>query len=366
MESRRPVRSARRRLSIADRRRSVLHAEHRSRVDGSVAVRRPAVARRVLHSIAATRDTLDRGSSVRGGPRPILHVFWRRHRHRPARWRARSIPIARIHVHPQLSRRDAPRRVRRRDRSRRRSRADRPHAWTVRRRRRLAERERRESRARRSASWRWRTSNSSTPRSTGKYWLPAFQRTEFQASFPSFGQTRPVFRLVSTIGDIAVDDSGDPLSTIDSAYSPRVVVSWAPTDSVDAVSADWERGIGTQSGSGPLRRFRRSRAGRLARRRTAAVQSLSEQHEPNHSIQPRRGSVHRPRAVGRLSKRRAGIERRRLRRLGVVRADSARRRVRVVQPRRSRSSGCAPSARSRRRTTSALPLSDDPGIRRAL
>src|SRR5262245_23613488 len=33
----------------------------------------------------------------------------------------------------------------------------------------------------------------------GKYWLPTFQRTEFQASFPVFGETRPVFRLVSNI-----------------------------------------------------------------------------------------------------------------------------------------------------------------------
>ena len=44
----------------------------------------------------------------------------------------------------------------------------------------------------------------------GAYWLPTFQRTEFQANFPVFGQTRPVFRLVSTIGSIAVTDTGPP------------------------------------------------------------------------------------------------------------------------------------------------------------
>ena len=68
----------------------------------------------------------------------------------------------------------------------------------------------------------------------GKYWLPAFQRTEFQASFPALGQMRPIFRLVSNIGDIAVS-SGTPLSPADSAYSPRVIISWAPADSVNHV-----------------------------------------------------------------------------------------------------------------------------------
>ncbi len=41
----------------------------------------------------------------------------------------------------------------------------------------------------------------------GKYWLPAFQRTEFQASIAMFGQTRPIFRIVSTITDVSVRDS---------------------------------------------------------------------------------------------------------------------------------------------------------------
>jgi hypothetical protein len=81
----------------------------------------------------------------------------------------------------------------------------------------------------------------------GKYWLPAFQRTEFQASFPAFGPARPIFRLVSNISDISVS-SGAPAGANDSAYSPRVVVSWASTDSVDRYGG-WERDLGTQSGS---------------------------------------------------------------------------------------------------------------------
>src|SRR6476660_52971 len=80
----------------------------------------------------------------------------------------------------------------------------------------------------------------------GKYWLPAFQRTEFQASFPIFGQTRPVFRLVSNIRNASIDESSEVLG--DTTFRPRMTVSWAPSDSVSAF-ADWERGLGTQSSS---------------------------------------------------------------------------------------------------------------------
>ena len=75
----------------------------------------------------------------------------------------------------------------------------------------------------------------------GAYWLPTFQRTEFQANFPLLGQTRPVFRLVSTIGSIAVTDSAEAVASDVSV--PRVVVSWAPSDSVSAFRG-WAREIG--------------------------------------------------------------------------------------------------------------------------
>ena len=79
-----------------------------------------------------------------------------------------------------------------------------------------------------------------------KYWLPSFQRTEFQAAFPFFGQTRPVFRIVSTIHDIDVNETGPAIA--DSTSGSRVRVSWATSDSVNGYS-DWQHGIGTQSGS---------------------------------------------------------------------------------------------------------------------
>jgi len=80
----------------------------------------------------------------------------------------------------------------------------------------------------------------------GKYWLPAFQRTEFQVSFPFLGQSRPVFRIVSTIRDIVVGDSASV--TTDANEGRRVIVSWAQGDSTSRF-AEWDRELGVQSGS---------------------------------------------------------------------------------------------------------------------
>ena len=80
----------------------------------------------------------------------------------------------------------------------------------------------------------------------GAYWLPTFQRTEFQANFPLFGQARPVFRLVSTIGSIAVTDTGASIAGDSTAR--RVSVTWAPSDSVNAFG-DWRRELGALSAS---------------------------------------------------------------------------------------------------------------------
>lgn len=79
----------------------------------------------------------------------------------------------------------------------------------------------------------------------GKYWLPAFQRTEFQASIALFGQTRPVFRIVSTISDIVVRDTG---ATRDAVVGPRITIDWARSDTLDSYTA-WNLELGEQSGS---------------------------------------------------------------------------------------------------------------------
>jgi hypothetical protein len=75
----------------------------------------------------------------------------------------------------------------------------------------------------------------------GMYWLPAFQRTEFQMSLPFLGQNRPIFRLVSSISQISVDTIG--VLSSESAHAPHVRVTWAPSDSVDAFSS-WDRDLG--------------------------------------------------------------------------------------------------------------------------
>jgi hypothetical protein len=80
----------------------------------------------------------------------------------------------------------------------------------------------------------------------GRYWLPAFQRTEFQAGFALLGQTRPVFRIVSNISGIIVNDAGPVVP--DSLDVPRVAVSWAPGDSLNNYH-DWQHGLGEQSGA---------------------------------------------------------------------------------------------------------------------
>ena len=74
----------------------------------------------------------------------------------------------------------------------------------------------------------------------GKYWLPAFQRTEFQASIALLGQSRSVFRLVSRFDDYRVDAGGAFDTT---GVRPRLTVTYASQDSISSYS-EWRRGLG--------------------------------------------------------------------------------------------------------------------------
>jgi hypothetical protein len=76
----------------------------------------------------------------------------------------------------------------------------------------------------------------------GSFWLPTFQRTEFQTSLPFLGQNRPVFRLVSAISQIRVDSVSD--TRRDSSRAVHMSVTWAPRDSVDGYTS-WDRDIGS-------------------------------------------------------------------------------------------------------------------------
>jgi hypothetical protein len=91
----------------------------------------------------------------------------------------------------------------------------------------------------------------------GRYWLPAFQRSEFQATFAPLGAGRSVFRLVSrfrelnvTAGITALDssrtDSLRGAQAADSAPGYRRRLSFAPSDSVSSYR-DWAEPMGAAS-----------------------------------------------------------------------------------------------------------------------
>lgn len=78
----------------------------------------------------------------------------------------------------------------------------------------------------------------------GRWWLPAYQRTELQANIALFGDFRTLVRIVSRFRDMRVNDSTwtTPLEqNIPSRL--RHTLSFAPTDSLGRY-ADWSRPLG--------------------------------------------------------------------------------------------------------------------------
>jgi hypothetical protein len=65
----------------------------------------------------------------------------------------------------------------------------------------------------------------------GRYWLPTYQRLEFQVVIPALGESRAVLRIVSRLRDVAVNDT---------ALAPSAVVA-AGGDTLPARSARWWR-----------------------------------------------------------------------------------------------------------------------------
>ena len=100
----------------------------------------------------------------------------------------------------------------------------------------------------------------------GEFWLPAFQRAEFQAGFSPLGPVRSIFRLVSRFADVRVDTAGVPFASLastedsagtiasrdtvgaDTATSYRRRLFFAPTDSVSRYD-NWLQPIGSATGS---------------------------------------------------------------------------------------------------------------------
>lgn len=81
----------------------------------------------------------------------------------------------------------------------------------------------------------------------GKYWLPAFQRTELQSTFALLGASRAVIRVMSTFSDYTIDDTSGAIAVTDVNRVARRL-SWAPSDSIDRYR-DWDASLGDVTAS---------------------------------------------------------------------------------------------------------------------
>jgi hypothetical protein len=81
----------------------------------------------------------------------------------------------------------------------------------------------------------------------GLYWLPAYQRSEFQTTFALLGRVRAVMRIVSNFGGYDTEErAGDSL--IASADHASHRTTWAPQDSVSRYGG-WRDDIGDMTAS---------------------------------------------------------------------------------------------------------------------
>ena len=82
----------------------------------------------------------------------------------------------------------------------------------------------------------------------GTYWLPASQRTEFQTTFPFFGRTRAVMRVMSSFSNYTVDDTSTRALETDSVNRIQRSTTWATNDTVSRFTA-WTAGLGDATSS---------------------------------------------------------------------------------------------------------------------
>ena len=83
----------------------------------------------------------------------------------------------------------------------------------------------------------------------GRYWLPAYQRSEFQSTFALLGRARAVMRVVSTFAQYTADERGSGTDSLEQAQvhaSHRT--TWAPQDSISRYD-DWREPIGDMTAS---------------------------------------------------------------------------------------------------------------------
>ena len=77
----------------------------------------------------------------------------------------------------------------------------------------------------------------------GQYWLPAFQRTEFQSTFALLGHARAVMRVLSTFSNYAVEESGGTLIVASDSGRIQHHTTWAASDSISRFNS-WNTPLG--------------------------------------------------------------------------------------------------------------------------
>lgn len=77
----------------------------------------------------------------------------------------------------------------------------------------------------------------------GRYWLPAFQRTEFQTTFALLGNNRAVMRVVSRFSDHETRYEGDTTLLASDTLVTRHRTTWAPSDSMSRFKG-WSESLG--------------------------------------------------------------------------------------------------------------------------
>ncbi len=81
----------------------------------------------------------------------------------------------------------------------------------------------------------------------GRYWLPTYQRSEFQAQMGLLGDVRPVFRIVSRFREFSINgDTIVTLAAMDSMTRVRSRLSFASKDSVSRYG-EWRENLGAAS-----------------------------------------------------------------------------------------------------------------------
>jgi len=77
----------------------------------------------------------------------------------------------------------------------------------------------------------------------GRYWLPAFQRTELQTTFALLGNTRAVMRVVSRFSDHDIEETADTAALAEERNRIPHHTTWALSDSVSHFGG-WTQSLG--------------------------------------------------------------------------------------------------------------------------